>query len=316
MPIKVPNDLPAARELARENIMVITERKAVHQDIRPLKIVILNLMPTKRETELQLLRLLGGTPIQADVDFMQVSSYTPKNTPLSHLQTFYKTFDDLKDRCYDGMIITGAPVETLPFDDVDYWLELCAIMEWSKYSVYSTLHICWGAQAGLYFHYGIEKHALDQKLSGVYQHRSLIPTHPLLWGFDDVYYAPHSRYTTIRTDDLLATAGLRLLSHSDEAGAYIAVSADGRMIFVTGHSEYDHGTLAAEYSRDVGRGLRPNVPANYFPHDDPENAPVMKWRSHANLLFCNWINFIIYPNTPYDLSSLNKMIMRPQLLIM
>jgi homoserine O-succinyltransferase len=316
MPIKVHNDLPAAKILAQENIMVMTETRASHQDIRPIKIIVLNLMPTKNETELQLLRLLGGTPLQVDVDFLQVESHTPKNTPVSHLQTFYRTFGEVCGHCYDGMIITGAPVETMPFEEVDYWRELCSIMEWSKYSVYSTFHICWGAQAGLYYHYGIKKYPLGQKLSGVFAHNSVMPGHPLLWGFDDVYYAPHSRYTTVRAEDVKARTQLLLLSSSEEAGVYITASVDGRKIFVTGHSEYERETLAAEYARDVGKGINPQIPANYFPYDNPESPPVMKWRSHADLLFCNWVNFMIYPNTPYDLSSLNRVIMRPQMAVM
>jgi homoserine O-succinyltransferase len=316
MPIKVANDLPAAKALARENIMVITERRAVHQDIRPIKVIVLNLMPTKSETELQLLRLLGGTSLQVDVDFLCVTSHLPKNTPLSHLETFYKTFADVRDQCYDGMIITGAPVEMMPFEEVDYWPELCSIMEWGKYSVYSTLFICWGAQAGLYFNYGIQKYPLEQKLSGVFSHRSVVPDHPLLWGFDDVYYAPHSRYTTVRIEDIHSRSQLRLLSCSEEAGAYIIASLDGRKIFITGHSEYDRGTLANEYARDLDKGIDPRVPANYFTNGDPKEPPLMRWGAHANLLFRNWINFMIYPNTPYHLPSMRNVIMRGQMAAM
>ncbi|MDR3165685.1 MAG: homoserine O-succinyltransferase [Synergistaceae bacterium] len=316
MPIKVPNDLPAAKILARENVIVITEQRATRQDIRPIRIAALNLMPNKSDTELQLLRLLGGTPLQVEVDFLHVASHISKNTPLSHLEMFYKTFECVRGQCYDGMIITGAPVEMLPFEEVDYWPELSSIMEWSKYNVYSTFHICWGAQAGLYYHYGMEKYLLDQKLSGVFAHCSIMPTHPLLWGFDDVYYAPHSRYTTIRAEDLRTRSQLRLISHSKDAGAYIIVSVDGRKIFVTGHSEYDRLTLANEYARDAGMNIAPRIPLNYFPNDDSKERPVMRWSAHANLLFRNWINFMIYPNTPYDLASLCKMVMRPRMTVM
>jgi homoserine O-succinyltransferase len=305
MPIKIPGDLPAIKELTRENIFVMTEQRALHQDIRPLRIAILNLMPTKRETELQILRLLGGTPLQIEIEFLQVASHTPKNTPLSHMTTFYKKFDDIRDSCYDGLIITGAPVETLPFEDVDYWPELCEIMEWSNYNVYSSLHICWGAQAGLYFHYGIRKYSLDEKLSGIFAHRNMNPSHPIMRGFDDVFYVPHSRYTTVRMEEIVSKRAIRLLSASDAAGAYIAASVDCRKIFVTGHSEYECRTLASEYVRDIRKGLPAKMPAGYFPEDDPNNTPIVNWRSHAHLLFCNWVNFIIYQNTPYDLHSLN-----------
>ncbi|MDR3279347.1 MAG: homoserine O-succinyltransferase [Synergistaceae bacterium] len=316
MPIKIPNDLPAVKTLVQENIYVMTEFRALHQDIRPLRIAILNLMPTKSETELQLLRLLGGASLQIEVDFIQVASHTSKNTPVSHLTTFYKKFDDIRDSCYDGLIITGAPVETLPFEEVDYWRELCEIMEWSKYNVYSCLHICWGAQAGLYYHYGIEKYNMDEKLSGIFAHRNLNPNHQIMRGFDDIYYAPHSRYTTVRIEDILKKREIRLLSTSDAAGAYLVSSADCRKIFITGHPEYDRQTLAAEYARDVGKGIKAPIPVGYFPKDDPENTPVMSWRSHANLLYCNWINLVIYQNTPFDLHSLSTMSMRPQMAVM
>ncbi|MDR1579606.1 MAG: homoserine O-succinyltransferase [Synergistaceae bacterium] len=313
MPIKVTDNLPAVKALARENVIIITDQRATRQDIRPIRIAVLNLMPNKSETELQLLRLLGGTPLQVEVDFIHVASHVSKNTLLSHLETFYKTFDRIRERCYDGLIITGAPVETLPFEHVDYWPELCSVMEWSKYNVYSTYHICWGAQAGLYYHYGMEKYPLDRKLSGVFAHCSVMPNHPLLWGFDDVYYAPHSRYTTIRAEDLRTRSRLRLLSSSEDAGAYIIDSVDGRNIFVTGHSEYERATLANEYARDVGMNIGPSVPKNYFPNDDPKERPVMRWGAHANLLFRNWINFVIYPNTPFDLASLREVLMKRQM---
>jgi homoserine O-succinyltransferase len=306
MPIKIPNTLPAAKVLSSENIFVMQEFRAVHQDIRALKIAIINLMPTKNETEIQLLRLLSGTALQVEVDFVQMATHVSKNTSADHLRTFYKNFDVIRDCCYDGMIITGAPVETMPFEDVDYWPELSAIMEWCDNHVYSAFHICWGAQAGLYYHYGIDKYMMDAKLTGVFPHRSLILNHPLLRGFDDVYYAPHSRYTAVREDDIRSQLDLNLLSVSDEAGVYIAASNDMRRIFVTGHSEYGCSTLAAEYDRDVKAGVPTPIPSGYFPDDNPENKPVMRWRSHAALLFSNWLNFIIYQNTPYNLSSLNK----------
>jgi homoserine O-succinyltransferase len=306
MPIKVPNLLPAAKVLAGENIFLIKEFRAMHQDIRPLTIAIINLMPTKNETEIQLLRLLSGTALQVEVDLIQMSSHISKNTPQSHLAAFYKSFEAIEDSCYDGMIITGAPVETIPFEDVDYWPELSFIMKWCNNHVYSVLHICWGAQAGLYCHYGIDKIPLAEKLSGVFAHRSLLPYHPLMRGFDDVFYAPHSRYTTIREEDIEREHDLQLLSVSDEAGVYIAASNDSRRIFITGHSEYDRMTLANEYYRDIGSRTPVRKPVAYFPDDNPENKPVANWRSHASLLFANWLNFIIYQNTPYDLTSLNK----------
>jgi homoserine O-succinyltransferase len=275
-------------------------------------VAIVNLMPTKSETEVQILRLLGGTPLQIEVELVQMVSHTSKNTPLSHLMTFYKKFDDIKDSRYDGLVITGAPVENLPFEEVDYWPELCDIMEWSKSNVYSSFHICWGAQAGLFYHYGVNKFPLGEKLSGVFAHRSLMPHHPLMRGFDDVYYVPHSRYTTVRAEDIDSKPELRLLSVSETAGVHIAANVDCRRIFVTGHSEYDRLTLAAEYSRDIRKGMPAHIPVNYFPQDDPENEPVVNWRSHANLLFYNWINFIIYQNTPFDLSAICKLSARPK----
>jgi homoserine O-succinyltransferase len=306
MPIKIPNLLPAAKVLAGENIFLIKEFRAVHQDIRPLKIGIINLMPTKNETEIQLLRLLSGTALQVEVDLIQMTSHISKNTPQSHLTAFYKSFPEIEDNGYDGMIITGAPVETIPFEDVDYWPELSTIMRWCNNHVYSVLHICWGAQAGLYYHYGINKFPLPEKLTGVFPHRGLLPYHPLMRGFDEVFYAPHSRYTTIRKEDIAAENELQLLSVSDEAGVYIAASNDSRKIFVTGHSEYDPTTLANEYYRDIKAGASPRIPVGYFPDDNPENKPLVNWRSHASLLFANWLNFVIYQNTPYNLSSLNK----------
>jgi homoserine O-succinyltransferase len=306
MPIKIPNTLPAAKVLSSENIFVMHEFRAVHQDIRPLRIAIINLMPTKNETEIQLLRLLSGSALQIEVEFIQMATHVSKNTSAEHLKAFYKNFDEIEDSCYDGMIITGAPVETMPFEDVDYWPELSSIMEWCGNHVYSVFHICWGAQAGLYCHYGIDKHKLDKKLTGVFPHRSLVANNPLLRGFDDIYYAPHSRYTTVLAEDIARQHDLNILSASDEAGVYIAASNDMRRIFVTGHSEYGPETLAAEYERDLKAGVPAVIPINYFPDGNPENKPIMTWRSHATLLFSNWLNFIIYQNTPYDLSALNK----------
>ena len=301
MPIKVREGLPAIKTLESENIFVITEHRAVHQDIRPLKIVLLNLMPTKVETETQLLRLLGNTPLQVEIDLLQTVTHSAKNTPAEYLLEFYHTFDEIKDNKYDGMIITGAPVENLAFDEVDYWDELCRIMEWSARNVYSTLHICWGAQAGLYYHYGVPKYTLPQKMFGIFRHLPLVPTHPLLRGFDEVFFAPHSRHTEVRAADIEKVPGLELLSVSPEAGVYIVASRNGRQFFVTGHSEYDRMTLAKEYFRDVGRGLKIDVPVNYFPDDDPERTPRMTWRSHANLFYSNWLNYFVYQATPYDL---------------
>ena len=307
MPIKVHNSLPAREILDGENIFVMTEDRAAQQDIRPLNIVLLNLMPTKIETETQILRLLGNSPLQVDVELLQTATYTSKNTSASHLMKFYKTFGQIKNNSYDGMIITGAPVEMLPFEEVDYWAELCDIMEWSKTNVYSTFHICWGAQAGLYHHYGIPKYPLSEKLSGVYRHRALDVFHPLMRGFDDQFYAPHSRNTEIRQKDVLEHDSLVLLSTSEVAGIYIVANKNGRQFFVTGHSEYDRNTLAGEYFRDINRGLNSNVPKNYFPGDDPGATPSLTWRSHANLLYTNWLNYYVYQQTPYDLRDLSAL---------
>ena len=306
MPIKIQAELPAIKVLEVENIFVMTHERARMQDIRPLKIVILNLMPIKPVTETQLLRVLSNTPLQVDVELMQMASHVSKNTSASHLNTFYKTFKDLKNEKFDGMIITGAPVENMPFEEVDYWPELCEIMEWSQKSVYSTLHICWGAQAGLYYHYGIPKYQLPQKLSGVYLHRVLDPHHPLVRGFDDSFYVPHSRNTDIRREDIEQHHELIILSTSSTAGVHLVAKKDGRQFFVTGHGEYDRDTLANEYFRDERKGLKPRVPENYFPNDDPTLQPRFTWRSHAHLLFANWLNYYVYQSTPYDLSSLPK----------
>lgn len=304
MPINIANNLPARKILESENIFVMTEERALKQDIRPLRIVIVNLMPTKIETETQLLRLLSNTPLQVDIDLMQMASHVSKNTPQEHLLEFYQTFEELKHNRYDGMIITGAPVETLEFEQVDYWEELKQVMEWSKTNVYSTMHICWGAQAGLYYHYGIQKYPLPKKLSGVYAHRPLDVNHPLLRGFDDVFYMPHSRYTEVRQEDILAHPKLQLLVVSEQAGATVIISRNGRRVFITGHCEYDRDTLAREYFRDIKRDLNPEVPQNYFPGDNPEAVPPLIWRSHASLLFANWLNYFVYQSTPYDLSQL------------
>lgn len=306
MPIKIQASLPAIKVLESENIFVMTHERAMSQDIRPLKIVILNLMPTKIATETQLLRLLGNTPLQVDVELMQVATHVSKNTSSSHLNTFYKTFDDVKGEKYDGMIITGAPVETMEFTEVDYWDELCKIMAWSRTNVYSTLHICWGAQAGLYYHFGVPKYALPQKLSGIYNHKVLDPYHPLMRGFDDQYLAPHSRNTDIKREDIEKHKELLVLSVSDIAGIHLVATKNGRQFFVTGHAEYDRETLANEYFRDVNKGMHPQVPYHYFPNDDPNAEPPFMWRSHANLLFANWLNYYVYQQTPYDLKDLHE----------
>lgn len=304
MPIKIQNQLPALKVLESENVFVMTNDRAMTQDIRPLKILILNLMPTKVETETQLLRLLGNSPLQVDIELLQAATHVSKNTSQSHLNTFYKTFDQVKGERYDGMIITGAPVELLPFEEVDYWDELCQIMEWSKNNVYSTLHICWGAQAGLYYHYGIPKYLLDEKLSGVFRHRILDIYHPLMRGFDDRFLIPHSRNTEVRREDIEQHEELVILATSRIAGVSIVANKNGRQFFVTGHAEYDRNTLASEYFRDVHKGLRHHVPMNYFPGDDPNTLPPLTWRSHANLLFTNWLNYYVYQQTPYDLKEI------------
>jgi homoserine O-succinyltransferase/O-acetyltransferase len=303
VPIKIPDNLPAAGILRKENIFVMPEKRAFHQDIRPLRIVILNLMPTKITTETQLLRLLGNSPLQLEVSFLHLQSHISKNTSLSHLETFYQTFAEIIEDKFDGLIITGAPVEHLDYEQVDYWKELEQIMDWKTNHVTSTLHICWGAQAALYFHYGISKYALPEKLSGIYVHKVSKHNTRLLRGFDDHFYAPHSRYTDIRREDIEKCPELEILSESDEAGVYILASKDRKQVFVTGHSEYDLFTLKEEYIRDVNKGLDIALPKNYFPQDNPDNPPVQTWRSHANLLFTNWLNYYVYQETPYDLHS-------------
>lgn len=306
MPIVIENSLPAYSVLESENIFVMNHTRATTQNIRPLRIAILNLMPTKIVTETQILRRLSNTPIQIEVDLLQTASHTSKNTPQDHLLKFYQTFDDIRDQFYDGFIITGAPVEKMDFEDVDYWPEISEIMEWTKTHVHSTLHICWGAQAGLYYHYGIQKYLLPKKLSGVYKHHIMrnCGNESLLRGFDDVFKAPHSRYTTILSEDILCHPEIVLLAESYEAGPYLIASKDGRQLFVTGHSEYDKDTLAKEYFRDLRKGIHPDIPENYFDGDDPNNEPRVSWRSHSTLLFTNWLNYYVYQNTPYDLNNM------------
>ena len=306
MPIQIPNNLPAAEVLQQENIFVMPEDRAMTQDIRPLEIVVLNLMPTKIATETQLSRLLGNTPLQVHLELMHTKSHVAKNTSQEHLLTFYKTFDELKDRKFDGLVITGAPVETIEFEDVDYWQELCEIMEWSKSHVQSTFHICWGAQAGLYYHYGIKKYPLSEKLFGVFEHTKDYPRAILLRGFDDIFWAPHSRHTTVLREDIEAVPGLKILASSEKAGVYAVMSKNGRQIFVTGHSEYDPDTLEKEYLRDKNLGLPISVPENYYPDDDDTKAPLVRWRGHGNLLFSNWLNYFVYQATPFDISSIGN----------
>ena len=306
MPIRIPNDLPAAGILQRENIFVMPQDRAMTQDIRPLEIVLLNLMPTKIVTETQLSRLLGNTPLQVNLELMHTSSHVSKNTSQEHMLTFYKSFEELKHRKFDGMIITGAPVEKMEFEDVDYWPELCESMEWSKTHVHSTFHICWGAQAGLYYHYGINKHPLDEKLFGVFEHKVDHPKAILLRGFDDVFYAPHSRHTTVLREDIEKVWDLRIIASSEEAGVYAVQTKFGRQIFVTGHSEYDPDTLKKEYLRDKNLGLPIKPPMNYFPNDDDTKDPIVRWRGHANLLFSNWLNYFVYQTTPYDIMTIGQ----------
>ena len=304
MPINVKSGLPAVKTLSDEGIFVMTDERARHQDIRPLHIGILNLMPTKIETETQLLRLIGNSPIQIEIVLLHPKSHVAKNTPAEHLKTFYYTFDDIKDSKLDGLIITGAPVEHLAFEEVDYWDELVEIMEWSKSNVYSTFHICWGAQAGLYYHYGVPKHLLKKKMFGVFRHTLNDHTKQLTRGFDDVFYAPHSRHTGIRREDILARPELKIISESDQAGIYIVTAKKGRQVFVTGHSEYEPLTLKREYERDRAKGLDIDVPCNYFPGGNPTKAPIVRWRGHATLLYNNWLNYYVYQQTPYDLQKI------------
>ena len=301
MPIRVQNDLPVKEILEQENIFVMDEHRAMHQDIRPIKIGLLNLMPLKEDTELQILRSLSNTPLQVDVVFVNVSSHKSKNTSTSHLNKFYVSFEEIKDQRFDGFIITGAPVEQMPFEEVDYWEELKEIMEWTKTHVTSTMHLCWGAQAGLYYHYGIEKVQLDEKVFGVFEHRVKNRKTPLVRGFDDVFYAPHSRHTTVPTEAIESEEQLIILAESEEAGVFLTMSLDGKQIFVMGHPEYDRVTLNNEYMRDKNKGLEISLPKNYYPDDNFENRPLLTWRSHANNLYTNWVNYYVYQETPYDL---------------
>lgn len=304
MPIRIDDRLPAKESLEKENIFVMTESRAQTQDIRPLKIVILNLMPTKIETETQLLRLLGNSPLQVNIELLQMATHTSKNTSEDHMLMFYKTFDQIKNNKYDGMIITGAPVEQMKFEDVDYWNELCRIFEWSKTNVYSTFHICWGAQAALYYHYGIPKHDLPEKMFGIFKHKPLDLYHPLLRGFDDIYYVPQSRHTETRFSDVALCKDLQILSYSDISGIHLISDIDCRNFYATGHSEYDSDTLAKEYFRDLKKGLDIKIPYNYFPDDDPSQKPQMTWRNVGSLMFTNWLNYFVYQRTPYDINSL------------
>ncbi len=304
MPIKIPNELPAAKTLAEENIFVMTETRAGMQDIRPLQILLLNLMPTKVVTETQFSRLLGNTPLQVELTLMHTTSHRSKNTSEEHLLAFYHTFDEIKDRNFDGMVITGAPVELMPFEEVEYWDELCEIMKWSLTHVQSTFHICWGAQAGLYYHFGIQKHTLDRKLFGIFPHVADYKRSMLFRGFDDIFYVPHSRHTTVDRADIEAIPKLKILASSEQAGVFAVSTPNGRQIFITGHPEYDADTLRREYVRDVEAGKPIDIPFNYFPDDDPTREPPATWRSSANLLYSNWLNYFVYQTTPYDLGQL------------
>lgn len=306
MPIKIADGLPAQNTLESEHIFVMTEYRALHQDIRPLKIGILNLMPTKITTETQILRCLSNTPLQIEAEFIAASSHESKNTPPEHLIAFYKSFDEIREQNFDGFIITGAPVEQLEYPDVDYWDELCEIMEWTKTHAHSTLHICWGAQAGLFYHYGIPKYPLSEKVSGIFTHRLVTPKSRLFHGFDGEFLAPHSRYTEVRAEDIEKIPELKLMAISDEAGVYAVGNDDGSQFFVMGHSEYDANTLDSEYRRDLNRGLNPQIPRHYYPDDNPDNQPVLRWRAHSTLLFTNWLNYFVYQTTPFDIEKTVK----------
>ncbi len=306
MPIKIPNDLPAVKTLTDENIFVMTETRAITQDIRPLKILLLNLMPKKIETETQFSRLLGNSPLQVELELIHTKTHKSKNVAEEHLISFYKTFDEVKNNNYDGFIITGAPVEQLEFEEVEYWEELCEIMEWSKTHVHSTLHICWGAQAGLYYHYGVKKYPLDEKLFGVFHHKVDYKKSMLFRGFDDDFLVPQSRHTTVEREEIEAVPELKILASSDVAGVYAVRSKKGKQIFITGHSEYDPDTLKGEYLRDLEQGNPIKIPVNYFPGDNPKKAPIVSWRAHANLLFSNWLNYFVYQTTPYDIETVSK----------
>ncbi len=301
MPVNIPDHLPALEILKEENIFVMTESRAIHQDIRPLRLLLLNLMPVKITTETHLLRMLSNTPLQVEVTLLNTLSHTSKNTPIEHLQTFYKTFDEVKHKRFDGLIITGAPVEMLEFEEVDYWDELTQIMDWAEHNVTSTLYICWAAQAGLYYHYGVPKYQLPQKMFGIFPHTLNNPKAPIVRGFDDEFMVPHSRHTEIRREDIEKVARLEIVSESTLSGVYLVRDVESRRIFVTGHSEYDALTLSAEYERDMAKCLDIQVPYNYYPNDDPSQTPLMRWKSHACLLFTNWLNYYVYQETPYDI---------------
>ncbi|MCM1517087.1 MAG: homoserine O-succinyltransferase [Pseudoflavonifractor sp.] len=305
MPVRVPVSLPAVETLRAENIFVIDEQRASSQDIRPLRIAILNLMPLKIMTETDLLRLISNTPLQVELDLIDTDSHVSKNTPREHIDEFYKSFNDIRDNNYDGLIVTGAPVEKVDFEEVDYWDELCEIFEWAKTHVTSTLYICWAAFAGLFYHYGIPKHVIDKKISGVFKHHVLDPTNPIFRGFDDEFYVPHSRFSEVRREDIERHPELRIIAESDDCpGVYMVMARGGREFFITGHSEYSPGTLDFEYRRDLEKGMNPSIPANYYHNDDPEQRPIVRWRSHANLLFTNWLNYFVYQETPYDIRDI------------
>jgi len=306
MPIKIPNQLPATQTLTAENIFVMTETRAITQDIRPLQILLLNLMPTKVDTETQLARVLGNTPLQIELELIAPAGHNSRNTSQEHMLSFYKTFADVRERTFDGLVITGAPVEHLPFEEVDYWPELCEIMEWSKTHVHSTLHICWGAQAGLYYHYSIPKRSLSQKLFGVFQHRLIDPNFILFRGFDDQFWVPHSRNTTVNAADIEAVPELKILADSPEAGVYAVKTDQGRKVFLMGHAEYDRDTLKKEYLRDVAAGVDISLPQHYFPQDDPAQEPLVRWRSCAHLLYGNWLNYCVYQTTPYNIHGIRR----------
>ncbi len=306
MPINISNNLPAYTTLINENIFIMTSDVAEHQDIRPLEIAILNLMPTKIETETQLLRLLSNTPLQVNIDLIQMASHVSKNTSIEHLLNFYKTFDEVKNNRYDGLIITGAPIEQMKYEEVDYWDEICSVFEWSKTHVYSTMHICWGAQAGLYYHYGVPKYDLPKKMFGIFPHHILDLMNPLLKGFDEVFMVPHSRYTEIKREDIEKVSELELLTYSEISGVHIVANKSGRQYFITGHSEYDRNTIADEYFRDVNKGLEIEIPLNYFPNNDTTKPPRFSWRCHANLMFSNWLNYCVYQQTPFNLEDLKS----------
>ncbi len=304
MPIRIPNDLPAVKTLNDENIFVMTDTRATSQDIRPLRILVLNLMPKKIETETQLSRLLGNTPLQVELELIRTSTHQSKNTAAEHLLSFYKTFNEVKNQNFDGMIITGAPVEHLEFEEVEYWDELCEIMEWSKTHVHSTFHICWGAQAGLYYHFGVQKQPLDKKMFGIFEHKVTYSNPILFRGFDDVFNVPHSRHTTVLREDIEKVPQLKILAESDEAGVYAVMTENGKQIFITGHSEYDADTLKDEYLRDKAADKPIEIPKNYFPDDNPDLPPIVKWRAHANLIYSNWLNYFVYQTTPFDLDEI------------